>query len=254
MKKFGLILIAVLCIPLIKAEAQKTSTIASNIKYRFEGAALVISYNLPESGEDVFYKITLRVTDSASHRILLPKSVSGDIGSSVKGGPNKSITWTFAKDSITLSKKLSVAIDADSRIFRGGPTNALRSLVIPGWGDYYVYSKKGNPAFLITIVSYGCVGYGIYNTMQSAKNYQSYHNSVDQKDMDNYYDQAVIQQNTGTMFIAIGAAVWAADIVNVAIKGAMNAKGRQESKPTAYLDWNIEWQYNGIGARLCYKF
>jgi hypothetical protein len=250
-KKSILIALLFLCLARLNAFAQDKP---KNIKFTRQKDVLFITYDLAQGGSDNFYTVDLTVVDSVTHSIIVAKSAKGDIGKAVKGGEHRQIEWEYLKDSVQLSTRFSVVLTAERHTAGGGPANALRSVIVPGWGDYYVYKKKGNPAWIITAVSYGCVGYGVYNMMQATKNYNSYHSAVEQSDLDNYYNKAVAQQNTGSMFITIGAAVWAADVVNVLIKGMSNSGYKHSHKQTSNLNWNLNIYNNAPGLNLTYKF
>jgi len=252
--KTGLFVAMVSFFMVSHAFGQKKDAKPSNIKFTNQNNLLTITYDLPDGGKDVFYTVNLKVVDSSSHLIANPVSLTGDVGRGISGGPHKTIQWAYTKDSVKLSQRLGIFIDADPVIARGGPANALKSLIVPGLGDYYVYGKKGNPAFLITIAAYGCVGYGVYNLLQANNTYSQYEKATHQTDIDNYFNQATQQRSTGTTFVTIGAVIWGADVLNVLLKGITNQHVKNSGPKSAKLDWNLNVSPYGPGFNLTYKF
>jgi hypothetical protein len=118
----------------------------------------------------------------------------------------------------------------------GGVSNSFISLIIPGVGDFFVnggsgsmLGKKIHPIFT-TISTYALIGAGIYFKSQSVSNYDLYHKSTNQSNIDKNYDLANLQNKTALALIGIGSIVWIADIIWVAKKGANNTKIEKEMR------------------------
>lgn len=70
--------------------------IVENVDYRIDGDKIYITYDISyyENGEK--YNVDLKFVDN-NGRIIIPKTVEGDIGS-VYGGRNRRITWKVLQD------------------------------------------------------------------------------------------------------------------------------------------------------------
>lgn len=118
----------------------------------------------------------------------------------------------------------------------GGPVFALLSLVIPGTGDYFVNNGKGSmighkaPPLVTTFTSLSFIGLGYYLKSESNKNYDLYHQSTQQDEIDKYYSQANNQNKSSYALYAIGGIIWAADILWVLSKGAQNKKTEKKTR------------------------
>ena len=104
------------------------------------------------------------------------------------------------------------------------------------YGDYFInggkgsmFGKKVHPIFT-TIGAYAIIGTGIIFKSLSNKNYDLYHNSTNQSDIDKYYDLANSQNKTAWSIIGIGGVVWLADIIWVIKKGLDNNKIERDTR------------------------
>lgn len=102
----------------------------------------------------------------------------------------------------------------------GGPVNSLYSIAVPGLGNYKV--RKNQPYWIISVVSLGAVGYGIFSKYKASDQYNSYKIASTQEKIDDYYTKANRNHLIGSYAITVGGTIWLADIVNVAIKGFRN--------------------------------
>lgn len=100
----------------------------------------------------------------------------------------------------------------------------ILSVLVPGLGDYALTDKNNSSIrkkmqpWIITTVVYGLIGTGIYLKIQSDKNYQLYHDAIEQSVMDDKYSLANSQYKNLFSFISTGIAIWVADVLLVAKK------------------------------------
>ena len=112
----------------------------------------------------------------------------------------------------------------------GGPSNALLSIIVPGLGENFVNRGKGSilgqaiPPWITTVSTLGLVGAGTYYNLESNKNYAQYHLATSQSDINFYYDKANSQHKLGYSLVAIGGALWLADVYWTLRKGSENKK------------------------------
>jgi len=125
-----------------------------------------------------------------------------------------------AKQELDSSNKIDINLSKNS----GGPLNSLYSLAIPGLGNYKV--RKRHPYWIISTVSLGAVGYGIYSKYKAADQYDSYKKATTQEKINDYYIKANRNHLIGSYAITVGGVIWLADITNVIIKGLKNNKKR----------------------------
>lgn len=104
----------------------------------------------------------------------------------------------------------------------GGPVNALYSVAMPGLGNYYVGKKR--PYWIIGVVGYGLMGYGIASHVLSKKQYNQYSEASSQSEINDYYAKANRNHLVSNYLITVGATLWVSDIVTVFTKGLKNKR------------------------------
>jgi hypothetical protein len=90
------------------ASSQSTDNIA-NVAYRFEGAKLLISYDIIKSGSVDTWEISLVVTTASGEKIY-PKSVYGDVKRGVVPGRKRTIIWDTHADNIVLDENFAIEV------------------------------------------------------------------------------------------------------------------------------------------------
>ena len=121
----------------------------------------------------------------------------------------------------------------------GGPINAFKSILVPGWGVKSVTGglKNGWPTTLAT--------YSLFTTAfifknLSNTNYDNYLKSTTRSENTTYYDNANVYNKTFYFFTAAGVAVWLFDVIRVSKKGFENNKTRKNTIKN--LTFNIDNQ------------
>lgn len=185
------------------------------LKPEFDGRQLLISYDIVCNNQaDQFYVwVEIAMENGEPIRI---KSLSGDVGDNIKAGRNKKIFWEPAKDSILLDEDVYVEVKAEkyTKSFSKGSAMAL-SVFVPGLGQTKI--SKGKPWWLTGVAAYGAVAGGFITKSSSLKTYNSYKIEEDVLKRKDLYNQAQNQKNISTVLIVSGAAIWAANIIWVAL-------------------------------------
>lgn len=105
----------------------------------------------------------------------------------------------------------------------GGPSNAYLSVLIPGLGGYFVDQNKTRAAFT-TIAAGGLMVFGILQKSEANRLYDDYKSSTDRDELSYLYDRANSANHRYYIATRVSAAIWIADIIYVAIKGARNQR------------------------------
>jgi hypothetical protein len=82
---------------------------------KFLNDRLIIKYEIAGYKQEDRFKVWLEITDSTGNKILA-RSVYGDIGDEVTGGPQKQIIWDLAADSMFLNIDVNIEIFATRKI------------------------------------------------------------------------------------------------------------------------------------------
>lgn len=93
----GIVAAAVLATP--TAAIAQTASPAVNISSVVRGGVVVVSYDLVSSDPSAVYTVALEASsDGGKTYGVQPKTVKGDVGTSVRPGTGKQITWEAARD------------------------------------------------------------------------------------------------------------------------------------------------------------
>jgi len=195
------------------------------------------------------YNINLYYSDNQGNTFRGPlRSVYGDVGEGFAPGPDKQITWEFKKDNPYFRGKKQVTFRIEAielpKIGKGGPQHAVKSLLVPGWGDLYV--RDGYNYWWITALAYGGVAGGITTHFIAKNAYNKHQNRVadNAPDHRSYLTRAELYNNWSVALLSVGITTWATDVLGVYIKGKKNRKlypdaenrPETEAKPTAKLE------------------
>jgi hypothetical protein len=89
-------------------QSQSTYEIG-NVAYRFEGAKLLITYDIIKSKSDETYEIWLEVTTTSGEKII-PVSVYGDVKRGVIPGKKRTMIWDTNADDILLDEGFTLEV------------------------------------------------------------------------------------------------------------------------------------------------
>jgi hypothetical protein len=201
----------------------QTSARINDVDFHLEGNYIVVNYSIEGSLPKEHLAIELRFI-TENNEIIVPKTISGDIGISHFEDGAKTIFWDIVADKISLSGNIKASVTIkSSKIIYGGPSNALLSAVVPGLGGYFVEKNKTR-AIATTISTLGLLGYGISQKKVSDKYYDDYNASEDPEEIENLYDKANSAHHKYYVSTGIAVGIWVFDIVWVTIKGIQNKK------------------------------
>jgi len=227
--------------------------VAQNIGIRVEGTTALISYDLPSRKHPADHLVQLSFIDEKNN-LIIPSSLSGDVGAGIPSGPDRVIRWELTKDFRQLENMITpvIFVDGLSKQYSntGGARNALLSLLMPGLGDYFVadYRIMTFKPYLRTLSSLGLIALGVYAGSQRYNAEGAYElflkpDSWRYEGDDRFFEKYVegdLQyywfKGDQELFIALGAAVWLADVVWVFAKGSNNEKFLHASRKGAGLN------------------
>ena len=251
----SLILVGILCANLANLYSQETKARIENVDFFVIDEQIMISYDLVKASSQETFNLSVECV-TEENEIIIPTSLTGDIGEGVKPGKGKKVYWDVFKDLDEISGEIMFRINIISveRIY-GGPGNAAYSLLVPGLGDYYVADPAGMKIkpYYRTIAAYGLVGYGLIERINANNKYDDYNNSTNRDEFDDLYDKANKANHRSQIAIGMGVAVWTFDVVWVIIKGAKNNK-ENKYRFQGNVDGGLMLGYDEHGVNVKYVF
>jgi len=232
----------------VSSFSQSTKARIENVSFDVVDKKIVVIYDISRYSPVERFQVNLQfVTDK--NETINPITVFGDVGNEIKGGKNKKIVWDFIKDGVKLK---GINLEADVTVASvkedgGGPSNAFLSILIPGLGDRYVSNSRKAiiKPYFFTIATYGMLGMAIYESSQYNSYNDTYNNysrllSKDPSNTSFRNNMNIASNNRDAAlnnfiaFSAIGASIWAVDILWVTFKGIKNNNARK-AKLRTYL-------------------
>lgn len=239
--------------PLTPHLSAQRPVVAENISIRVEGTTAMISYDLPVRKHPADHLVQLSFIDEQNN-LIIPSSLSGEVGAGIAPGTDRVIRWELNKDFRQLENMITpvIFVDGLSKQYSntGGARNVLLSLLMPGLGDYFVadYRIMTFKPYLRTLSSLGLIALGVYAGSQRYNAEGAYElflkpDSWRYEGDDRFFEKYVegdLQyywfKGDQELFIALGAAVWLADVVWVFAKGSNNEKFLRASRKGAGLN------------------
>jgi hypothetical protein len=130
--------------------------------------------------------------ESRDRGLLHAVTVTGDVGTAVVSGNNKTIYWDYRLDGIRLDDDVRVTVfvkqprqlaSSEQVAVGGGPANALLSVLAPGVGSIFVQpNRKIGLRPLLTGAYVGLWIYGLTRRSQSIDRYDLYTNHLNRAD------------------------------------------------------------------------
>jgi len=229
----------------------QTKAKITDVDFHLEDRYIVVNYNIVGSLPKEQMTIELRYI-TENNESIIPKTVTGDVGTKFFGDGMKAIIWDIVADQLLLSGNLKASVTiTSSKILYSGPSNALLSVLIPGLGGYYVDKKKGR-AVLTTISTVGLLAYGITQKLQADKYYKEYNASNVPSEIQSLYTKANDAQNMYFKTTRVAAGIWALDIIWVTFKGLHNRKVAK-SAYSAFTGDGLRLNYVNNGFQLGYS-
>ena len=195
-----------------------------------------LRYNLKGSKKR-YYNTKLYYSNNGGNSFKGPlRSINGDIGDSTQAGKYKKVSWSFIRDNPYFDgKNIMFKIEAEEvrKIATGGPSNALKSLLVPGLGDTKV--RNGYNYGIITAVTYATLGTGIFYHFRARKKFNDYEDRIPNTEAEHQdlFDQAQRSQRVSRGFLIAGGVIWLADVLGVYGKGLKNRRKRLQQEREA---------------------
>lgn len=237
---------------------QDTRARVENVDYYFNQSAytIEITYDIVKGSPVEKYEVEVFFIDADSNKIEL-NTVAGDIGLDITSGEMKKVVWDVFEDVEKLSGNIKaiVRINSVTKNYMG-PKAAVKSVLIPGLGDRLVKDPRDMiiKPYYRTIVTYGFLGYGLYNYIQAEKAYDEYLAADYEPDYDRLLKKANDYNHDYYIYTAIGATLWTADIIWVLVKGIQNNIKRKEAWQTVDLEFKPVHSRNMTGLSMIYRF
>lgn len=165
--------------------------------------------------------------ESRSRGLLNAATVTGDVGTTVQPGQNKTIYWDYGLDGIKIeeSEEIQVTIRVRQPIGQspvgGGPTNALLSVLAPGVGNIFVQpNRKVGFRPLITGAYVGLIVFGLVQKKQADTQYGRYATRLQPAD----YTKANRLHHQSIVASWTAVALLLTDVTYTFLKGRKNDK------------------------------
>ncbi|MFH0758348.1 MAG: hypothetical protein V2B15_13755 [Bacteroidota bacterium] len=238
--------------------------LAKNVDVSIGQNQAIIHFDIISKNTAAVHVVDLKFLDE-DYNLVIPDLLTGDIGSGIPGGSNRTIIWDVTNDLQLFGSRVTpiLFINGKSKQFSktGGIRNAWLSILMPGLGDYFVADHRMMvfKPYLRTISSIGLLGMGIYAGSQRTfeLTYEKYVKADAWRyaGEDMYYFKEVKGAPDYCFFkwdkeilITAGAALWAADILWVLARGSNNTKflkatSRDSVFNLGYIPGGLAFQY-----------
>ncbi|TAE79564.1 MAG: hypothetical protein EAY81_11130 [Bacteroidetes bacterium] len=219
---------------------------------------LVVNYQILDDNAANKYVFTVKLVDSNTFRIIKLTQVNGDVNEVTGGSPK---TLRIPMEANGLDAKTNYGVLFTNLTYHTIMVNnkaVLKSVLVPGLGNKYLYKNGGAMATSIAIASYGCIAYGVISKMQAEKSYKNYQDAFVQSDIDKHFKDANNGQSRFVVFTGIGLGIWALDIIQVALKVKSGKKTTASTSPASNVSFGYVppvQQLNGTSQfSITYKF
>jgi len=269
-----LLFILLLVFPSLHITAQQTQPKIANLKMRQDSRKFIISYDIVGFKSDSAYRIDFYVIDNIGN-VVFPDSITGDFGDNISGGSDKEIIWDIYSEFDVVYGTFDPRIIINGHegySIKTGPSAALLSVAVPGLGDYFVanHSEMIIKPYMRTVSSLGFTALGVAAlknrewvdaTWIAEREVIGYHFEGQRnwvygpyiqpayKVIDEHHNYWLFKWDS-EVFFTIGAAIWAADIVWVILKGRKNLDLERSLK----VNYSVDLYRNIVNMGLIYRF
>lgn len=219
----GLAIFLVLLLHLSTAVGQPLVTI-TNIRVSIDPNRVKTLYDITgiTSADSLYIEV-----ESRSRGLLNAVTVTGDVGTTVLPGQNKTIYWDYPLDGIKIEENEEIQVNIRVRQpvrqdrVGGGPANALLSVLAPGVGTIFVQpNRKVGLRPLITGAYVGLIIFGLVRKNQANKQYSLYTSQLHPAD----YTTANRMHHQSIVASWTAVALLLTDVTYTFLKGRKNAK------------------------------
>jgi hypothetical protein len=241
----------IICLFYLQPSYCQTKAKIADVDFHIEDRYIVVNYTLTGTLPNEQMTIELRFI-TESNNLIIPKTLTGDLGTGKFNDGSKAILWDLIADSVLLSENIKAVVNIkSSKILYHGPSNAFLSVILPGLGGYFVDENKTR-SVLTTVSALGFIGYGVSQKILADKYYADYKGSSSSSDIQDLYDKANKAQQNFQTSTTIAAGIWALDIIWVTLKGFHNIKVAKNAYGATNND-RIRIFYVNNGMQLVYK-
>ena len=221
-----------------------------NVNFKVDNNVMVVTYDLVNCPNGNTYDVNLKIIGDSG--IYIPKSISGDL-KNVYPGKNKKIEWSMLFDNTKIKDKDKIKaiveineIHSNSLKIKGGPANAILSVILPGTGDIFVQKENKIVPYPIMLAYIGSV----YMAIQNYSNYKSFkkeplsptgYYSTLKYSRESYYERFLISAGIATSILIV-------DVIHIAVKGTKNKR-----KQLGYANNNLRVKLNFAGTPANYQ-
>lgn len=251
MKKIqmGLSIIVLMLLFSNQVALAQNNEIVNGLKLTQKDSFLVVEFSLNTLPGGNHYDISLRLYDSTNFKLVTPDIDPSSLRQ-LKAGDTYSYKISYKQNSLSsfLNYGVKIHILHAYNLSQSNTSPVLKSLLVPGLGNYGQYRQGNTVGTIVTATSYGCIAYGVYNQIVAAQKYNQYKNSYNQAEMNELFDEVKSKQQLGQTLTFIGIGIWAADIIQV----SMFRKSKTTS--STKLNYSFVPSNNAISLNLKYRF
>ena len=227
LKSLVILLIGIFIINPVLAQ-KKAEVKITDLQYA--GNKVIISYDIVNYDKNDRFVIWVDIYLANDSLCKDAQTFEGDIGTKVKGGKDKLITWDLKADNVFIDENIKIEVMAkymESDI--GVGTAVLYSVIYPGLGNYKLSRKKSY--LVVGAVAYTFLGASIIFNSNYRKNFDEYLSSTDINESDDLYRKSKNQKLASKIFGFTALGIWVTDII-------ITAKQAKEKRAenSAYLN------------------
>jgi len=224
----------------------QTKAKITDVDFALEDNYIIVNYNIAGSlpKEQMTIEIKFITEDN---ELIIPKTITGDVGTELFGDGLKEVQWDIVADEISISGNLKAIVTiTTSKILFSGPSNAFLSVLVPGFGGYFVDQKKGRAA-LTTLSTMGLIAYGISQKIKAENLYSEYKASKIPSEIERLFREANNANHNYYITTSVAAGIWVLDIIWVTFKGIHNRKEAKSAYNTLTVNgFDLNFDYNGL--------
>ncbi len=243
-KYFSLALICMFLLVATNNYAQTRATVTIDEAEETDEGILIIKYSLDNYKNNELFDVKMVVKKGYS--TLNVETVTGDVGSNIKGGSNKTIEWNLLDDNIVLNEEVDVQLIVEAREDLSSLTLTglmISSTILPGAGLRRL--DKTQNYKLMGYTGYGLIGSSILLNMMAKKSYNKYTNELIDLDLrQKYYSRASNYRTFTNVFIFGASVIWLSDYLWLYMK--TNKMDKKYSFINTNNNFKIGTSYNAL--------
>ena len=209
LKSFVILLIGIFIINPVLAQ-KKAAVKVTDLQYA--GNKVIISYDIVNYDKNDRFVIWVDIYLANDSLCKDAQTFEGNIGTKIKGGEDKLITWDLKADNVFIDEKIKIEVMAkymESDI--GVGTAVLYSVLYPGLGNYKLSRKKSYLA--VGAAAYTFLGVSILYNNKYRKNFDEYLASNDINESDDLYRKTNNQKLASRIFGFTALGIWITDAI-----------------------------------------